>query len=120
MSGRNLQTRRKQRIRAKLRRINTENKPRLAVHRTNANIYAQIIDDSKSITLVSASTIEKDVVLDGKNGGNKSAASLIGKLVAERAKTAGIENVVFDRSGYLYHGRIKALADAARQYGLNF
>lgn len=119
MSGRNLHTRRKQRIRTKLRRISAD-KPRLTVHRTNTNIYAQIIDDQKSITVVSASTVEKSVLSDLKNGGNKAAASEVGKLVAERAKAAGIETVVFDRSGYIYHGRVKALADAARQYGLNF
>ena len=92
-------------------------RPRLAVFRSLTNIYVQVIDDSQGTTLVSASTIEK-----GKRakGGNLAAAKTIGKLVAERAKEKGIQKVVFDRGGYIYHGRVKALADAAREAGLEF
>jgi large subunit ribosomal protein L18 len=110
---------RKQRIRNKLRKVNLD-RPRLSIYRTNVHTYAQVIDDSKSITLVAASTLEKDVRGDFSNGGNKAAASILGKLIAERALKAGVTKVVFDRSGYLYHGRVKALADAARENGLDF
>jgi large subunit ribosomal protein L18 len=103
------------RIRRKLR--GTAERPRLAVFRSVAHIYAQVIDDNAGATLVSASTVDKG----GKtNGGNVAAAQTIGKLVAERAKEKGIKSVVFDRGGYQYHGRIKALADAARTAGLEF
>jgi large subunit ribosomal protein L18 len=104
-----------QRIRHKVR--GTSERPRLAVFRSLTNIYVQVIDDSQGTTLVSASTIEK-----GKRakGGNLAAAKTIGKLVAERAKEKGIQKVVFDRGGYIYHGRVKALADAAREAGLEF
>src|SRR5215475_4563334 len=103
------------RIRRKL--AGTSERPRLAVFRSVAHIYAQVIDDAKGATLVSASTVDKT----GKaNGGNVAAAKSIGKLVAERAKEKGIKNVVFDRGGYKYHGRVKALADAAREAGLEF
>lgn len=108
--------RRRRRNRAKLVRINKTNLPRLSVHRTGKQIYAQIIDDVKGITLASASSIEKDV--DVKSGANITAASKIGKLIAERAKKAGVSKVVFDRGGNIYHGRVKALADAARTAGL--
>ena len=103
------------RIRRKL--AGTAERPRLAVFRSVAHIYAQVIDDSKSATLVSASSVDKG----GKtNGGNVSAAKAIGKLVAQRAQEKGIKQVVFDRGGYQYHGRIKALAEAAREAGLEF
>ena len=103
------------RIRRKLR--GTAERPRLAVFRSVAHIYAQLIDDNAGATLASASTVDKG----GKtNGGNVAAAKAIGKLVAERAKEKGIQQVVFDRGGYQYHGRIKALADAARTAGLEF
>ena len=103
------------RIRRKL--SGTEARPRLAVFRSVAHIYAQVIDDVAGRTLVSASSVDKD----GKtNGGNVAAAKAIGKLVAERAKEKGVKSVVFDRGGYQYHGRIKALADAAREAGLEF
>ena len=95
----------------------TAARPRLAVYRSNANIYAQIIDDTKGVTLVSASSLEKAFE---NYGGNKEAAREIGKLVAERALAKGIENVVFDRGGYLYHGRVQELADGAREGGLKF
>ena len=96
----------------------TAEKPRLNVFRANANITAQIIDDTKGVTLVSASTLESDLKI--KNGGNVEAAKLIGAEIAKRAKKAKIKEVVFDRGGYLYHGRVKALAEAARENGLEF
>jgi large subunit ribosomal protein L18 len=95
-------------------------RPRLSVHRSDKNIYAQVIDDAKGLTLASASTLEKDFKAAGKKGTDKAAAAQIGKLVAERAIKAGVKDVVFDRGGYIYHGRIKALADGAREGGLNF
>jgi len=103
------------RIRRKLR--GTTERPRLAVFRSVAHIYAQVIDDSEGKTLVSASSVDKGAKT---NGGNVAAAKKIGKLVAQRAKEKGISRVVFDRGGYHYHGRIKALADAAREAGLEF
>jgi large subunit ribosomal protein L18 len=106
------------RIRRKLR--GTTERPRLTVFRSTAHIYAQVIDDTKGVTLVAASSTEK---ADGGNkaaGGNVAAAKEIGKRVAERAKENGINKVVFDRGGYIYHGRVKALADAAREAGLEF
>ena len=93
---------------------------RLSVHRTNLHIYAQIIDATGAKVLASASTAEAEVRKKVKNGGNVEAAAVIGKLIAEKAKKAGITTVAFDRSGYKYHGRIKALADAARENGLTF
>ena len=92
--------------------------PRLNVFRSNSNIFAQIIDDEKGITLVSASSIDKELKLE--NGGNVEAAKKVGELIAKRAKKAKITEVVFDRGGYLYHGRVKALAEAARENGLEF
>jgi large subunit ribosomal protein L18 len=103
------------RIRRKL--AGTAERPRLAVYRSVAHIYAQIIDDAEGKTLVSASSVDKAAKT---NGGNVAAATTIGKLVAERAKEKGINRVVFDRGGYQYHGRIKALAEAARAAGLEF
>ena len=91
--------------------------PRLCVYRSNANITAQVIDDVAGVTLVSATSLEKDF---GMYGGNKEAAKKVGQLVAERALAKGIENVVFDRGGYLYHGRVQELADGAREGGLKF
>jgi len=93
---------------------------RLAVHRSNCHIYAQIISADGSKVLASASTLEKDVRGLAPNGGNKEAAALVGKRVAEKAKALGIDKVAFDRSGFKYHGRVKALADAARENGLVF
>lgn len=95
-------------------------RPRLAVFRSNKHIYAQIIDDSKGTTVTAASTLEVDAKQNVKHGGNVAAAKAVGKLVAERAKAKGIETVLFDRGGYLYHGRVKALAEAAREAGLKF
>lgn len=96
----------------------TSERPRLCVFRSNANIEAQIIDDVKGVTLVSTSSLEKELNL--KNGGNVEAAKVIGEEIAKRAKKAKINTVVFDRGGYLYHGRVKALAEAAREGGLEF
>ena len=95
-------------------------RPRLAVFRSNKHIYAQIIDDSKGTTVTAASTLDVDARQSVKHGGNVAAAKAVGKLVAERAKAKGIETVLFDRGGYLYHGRVKALAEAAREAGLKF
>jgi len=104
------------RVRAKIN--GTSNVPRLNVFRSNNNIFAQIIDDEKRITLVSASSIDKELKLE--NGSNVEAATKVGELLAKRAKEAKIKEVVFDRGGYLYHGRVKALAEAARENGLEF
>ncbi|MDD3482928.1 50S ribosomal protein L18 [Azovibrio restrictus] len=93
---------------------------RLCVNRTNCHIYAQIISACGAKVLASASTLEAEVRKDLANGGNKAAAGVVGKLIAERAKAAGIETVAFDRSGFQYHGRVKALAEAARENGLQF
>lgn len=93
---------------------------RLSINRTNCHIYAQVISACGSKVLAAASSLEPEVRKDLKNGGNKEAATTIGKLIAERAKKAGIEQVSFDRSGFAYHGRVKALADAAREGGLKF
>ena len=103
------------RIRRKVR--GTTAHPRLAVYRSLNHIYAQLIDDEKAVTIASASTVEKD--LRGGTGGNVEAARRVGRAIAERAIAAGIESVVFDRGGFRYHGRVKALADAAREAGLN-
>lgn len=104
------------RVRTKV--VGTETAPRLNVFRSNLNIFAQIIDDGKAVTLVSASSIDKELKLD--NGGNVEAAAKVGELLAKRAKKAKIKSVTFDRGGYQYHGRVKALADAARENGLEF
>ena len=106
---------RHKKIRSKI--SGTAERPRLAVYRSNANISAQVIDDVAGVTLVSASTLEKD--FEG-NGGNKEAARQVGKTIAERAAAKGITEVVFDRGGYLYHGRVSELADGAREGGLKF
>ena len=111
--------RRKARVRRNLRRV-ANGRPRLSVSRSSQHIYAQIICDKTGKTLASASSLEKDVRSKLKNGGNVAAAEEIGTLIAERGKKAGIEDVIFDRGGYIYHGRIKALADAARENGLKF
>jgi large subunit ribosomal protein L18 len=109
--------RRARKIRA---RIADQKVTRLSVHRTNSHIYAQIIAETGDKVLVSASTLEKDVRATIKHGGNAAAAALIGKRIAEKAKAAGITRVAFDRSGFRYHGRVKALAEAARENGLTF
>jgi len=106
------------RVRNRIRATST--RPRLSVCRTNKHIYAQLINDQSGTTIVSASTAEKSVLEAGSNGGNKAAAEVIGKLIATRAIEKGIKAVVFDRGQYRYHGRIAALADAARAGGLDF
>ena len=101
-------------------RIAEQRATRLTVGRSNSHIYAQIIAPAGDKVLASASTLEADVRKDVKNGGNKAAATMVGKRIAERAKALGIETVAFDRAGYRFHGRVKALADAAREGGLKF
>ena len=98
----------------------TSERPRLCIYRSLGHIYAQIIDDQSQRTLVSGSSLDKETSAQIKGGGNIAAAKLVGKIVAERAKAAGIDKVVFDRGGYRYHGRVQALAAAAREAGLNF
>lgn len=98
----------------------TPEMPRLCVFRSNKNISAQIIDDVNGVTLASASTIDKEIKADIKNGGNKDAAKAVGEAIAKRALAKGIETVCFDRGGFLYHGRVKELADGAREAGLKF
>jgi large subunit ribosomal protein L18 len=111
--------RRKARVRKALK-ARAFGRARLSVFRSDKNIYAQIIDDSTGRTLAAASTLEKDVRGSVKNGGNAAAAVAVGKLIAERGVKAGVAEVVFDRGSYIYHGRVKALADAAREGGLQF
>jgi len=117
MNNVNNRLRRARKTRAKIAELKVT---RLSVHRTNTHIYAQIIAETGDKVIVSASTVEADVRKNIKNGGNVEAAAAIGKLIAEKAKEAGVTTVAFDRSGYKYHGRIKALADAARENGLSF
>lgn len=119
LSSKKLFERRRERTRAGLR-AKANGKARLSVFRSSKNIYAQIIDDLKGETLVSASSLEKDLRTSLKTGADKSAAAAIGKLIGERAVSKGVTDVVFDRGGYRYHGRVKALADAAREAGLKF
>jgi large subunit ribosomal protein L18 len=111
--------RRTAKVRRGIRRAAGDRK-RLSVFRSSKHIYAQVIDDIKGETLASASTLEKDMRGSLKNGANIAAAKAVGKLLAERAAAKGVKDVVFDRGGYLYHGRVKALADAAREGGLKF
>jgi large subunit ribosomal protein L18 len=117
MDKRQARTRRARQTRI---RIAEQRATRLVVGRSNSHIYAQIIAPTGDKVLASASTLEAEVRKDVKNGGNKAAAALIGKRIAERAKALGIETVAFDRSGFRFHGRVKALADAAREGGLKF
>ena len=115
-SGKKLFERRRARVRTSLSKV-ANGRPRLSIHRTNQHMYAQIIDDNSGITIVSASSISKDFSAKG----NKSEQSkAVGKAVAEKALAAGIKQVVFDRNGYLYHGRVQSLAEGAREAGLNF
>ena len=116
-SKRDLFQKRRQRVRNKLRKMAGE-RPRLSVHRSSKNISVQLIDDAQGRTLAAASTLEKDLGLKGKN--NKEAAARIGAEIAARAKAAGVDEVYFDRGGFLFHGKVKALADAAREGGLKF
>jgi large subunit ribosomal protein L18 len=110
--------RQKRHDRIRLRLEGSEGRPRLAVFRSNYHIYAQVIDDASGKTLAAASTVEKE--LRGSKQSKTEEAAVVGRLVAERAKSAGVERVVFDRAGFRYHGRIKSLADAAREAGLDF
>lgn len=109
--------RRQTRNRVRLKKFNND-RPRLSVHRSSEHIYAQIIDDVRGITLAAASSLDKELGL--KTGGNIAAATEVGKLISDRAKKAGVTEVVFDRGGRIYHGRVKALAEAAREAGLTF
>jgi large subunit ribosomal protein L18 len=111
--------RRKARVRRAIKKA-ANGRPRLSVFRSSKQIYAQVIDDVRGVTVAAASTIEKDVKGKLKTGATVEAAKEVGKLVAERAAQAGVKQVIFDRSGYLFHGRVKALADAAREGGLDF
>ena len=111
--------RRKARVRRTLKQT-AKGRIRLSVFRSSKNIHVQLINDATSTTLAAASTLEKDVKAGLKTGADKAAAAAVGKLIAERAIKAGVKDVVFDRGSYMYHGRIKALADAAREAGLNF
>ncbi len=117
MDKKQARLRRARKTRAKIAELKSV---RLCVHRSNCHIYAQIIDGAGAKVLVAASTIEPDVRKQAPAGGNVKAAVLVGKLIAERAKAAGIDSVAFDRSGFMYHGRVKALAEAAREGGLKF
>lgn len=114
-----LNLRRKRRVRARIARF-AGGRPRLSVFRSSQHIHVQIIDDSQGRTLAAASTLEKDLRERLKTGADIEAAKEVGKLIAERATAAGVKEVVFDRGGYIYHGRVKALADAAREAGLSF
>ena len=116
LSARESNNRRAQRNRTRLRKL-ANGRPRLSVFRSDKNIYAQVIDDAGGVTLAAASSLEGG---KGAKGADKDAAAVVGKLVAERALEKGVKDVVFDRGRYIYHGRIKALADAAREAGLNF
>jgi large subunit ribosomal protein L18 len=113
-------TERRNRIKGRVRKIVTGSpeRPRLSVFRSNKQIYAQLIDDNNATTLLAASSTEKEIAAEGGNKSEK--AGMVGKLIAKKALAAGIENVVFDRNGYLYHGRVKQLAEAARKGGLKF
>jgi large subunit ribosomal protein L18 len=111
--------RRTGRVRGQIKRAAGERK-RLTVFRSSKHIYAQVIDDDKGVTIAAASSMEKTMREGKKTGANKDAATAVGKLLAERATEKGVKEVVFDRGGYLYHGRVKALADAAREGGLKF
>jgi large subunit ribosomal protein L18 len=115
LSSRDTAQRRAQRNRTRLKKM-ASGRARLSVFRSSKNIYAQVIDDTQGVTVAAASSLEGD----GKKGADKDAAAKVGALVAQRALEKGVKDVVFDRGGYLYHGRVKALADAAREAGLNF
>jgi large subunit ribosomal protein L18 len=111
--------RRARRVRSHLRAVG-RGRPRLSVYRSNKHIYVQVIDDGQGVTLASASTLDGDIRTDGQSSGSVAAAIKVGELIASRAKSAGIGEVVFDRGSYLFHGRVKALAEAARAGGLRF
>ncbi|MEP3277171.1 MAG: 50S ribosomal protein L18 [Stappiaceae bacterium] len=117
--GKTLYERRRDRVRRSLKAV-SNGRPRLSVFRSSKHIYAQVINDDNGATVAAASSLEKDMRSSLKTGADAEAATAVGKLLAERAKKAGIEQVIFDRGGYLFHGRVKALADAAREGGLEF
>lgn len=117
--SKSVENRRKIRVRRQIRK-RANGRPRLSVFRSSQHIYAQVIDDQEGATLASASTLEKEIREKLKTGADKDAAAEIGKLVADRAVKAGVTEVIFDRGAYIYHGRVKALADAAREGGLKF
>ena len=119
MASKETTQRRASRVRRRLKKV-ANGRPRLSVHRTSKHIYVQVIDDSNGHTLAAASTLEKDLKGSLKTGADTGAAAAVGKLVAERAVKAGVKEVVFDRGAYIYHGRVKALAEAAREGGLSF
>jgi large subunit ribosomal protein L18 len=119
MASKETTRRRAQRIRRQIKKV-AGDRPRLSVHRTSKNIYVQVIDDSRGHTIAAASTLEKDFKGAKKTGADSAAAAAVGKLIAERATKAGVKEVVFDRGAYIYHGRVKALAEAAREGGLSF
>jgi large subunit ribosomal protein L18 len=119
MASRESTQRRAVRVRRQIKKV-AGDRPRLSVHRSSKHIYAQIIDDAKGHTLAAASTLETDLKGSLKTGADIAAAAAVGKLIAERAVKAGVKDVVFDRGAYHYHGRVKALADAAREGGLSF
>jgi large subunit ribosomal protein L18 len=112
--------RRRIHVRMRKRIAGTPERPRLCVHRSTRHIRAQVVDDASGRTIVSASSLDKDVRAQIKGGGNIAASKVVGKIVAQRAKEKGVESVVFDRGGYQYHGRVQALAEAAREAGLKF
>ncbi len=112
--------RRRIHVRTRKRLIGTSDRPRLCVHRTSKHIRVQVVDDQKNVTIVSASSLDAAVKKDIKGGGNIAAAKVVGKVIAHLAKEKGVEKVVYDRGGYQYHGRVKALAEAAREAGLKF
>jgi large subunit ribosomal protein L18 len=112
--------RRRIHVRTRKTLIGTSERPRLCVHRTSKHIRVQVVDDQKNHTIVSASSLDATVKKDIKGGGNIAAAKVVGKVIAELAKAKGVEKVVYDRGGYQYHGRVKALAEAAREAGLKF
>ena len=114
------ETRKRKHDRVRKKITGTSERPRLCVYRSLSNIYAQVVDDVKGITLASASSMDKEIKDKLASGGNKDAAAEVGKLVAARAVEKGIASVVFDRGGYIYHGRVKSLAEAAREAGLQF
>ena len=119
LTTKQLRDRRKQRTRSRIAR-KSRGRIRLSVFRSSKHIYAQVIDDTRGVTLASASSVDKELRQTLGKGADKAAAESVGKLIAERAKASGVEKVVFDRGGYIYHGRVKALADAAREAGLSF
>ncbi|HSR72621.1 MAG TPA: 50S ribosomal protein L18 [Kiloniellales bacterium] len=119
LTGKQLGKRREMRVRSRIRR-KAKGRPRLSIFRSGRHIYAQVIDDGQGRTLAAASTLDRDLKGKLKSGCDKTAATEVGKLVAARATAAGVKEVVFDRGRFLYHGRVKALADAAREGGLSF